>query len=60
MACATRTGPALKCARLLQLSSDVPPKVPNDQLQTQPAAYNPSHDPADELHVDDFNSALPQ
>ena len=49
------TGSAFQCARLLHLPSDVPSTVPNDKLQTELTAHNPSHDPADELHVADIN-----
>ena len=58
--CATRPGRHWNAPNCYNSPRDVPTEVPTDKLQTKLAAHNPIHDPADELHVDDFNSALPQ
>ena len=60
MPCATRLGRHWNAPSCYNSPRDVPTKAPTDQLQTKLAAHNLTHDPADELHVDDFNSAVPQ
>jgi len=58
--CATRPGRHFSAPSRYNSPRDVPNKVPTDKLQTELASHNPTHDPADELLADDFNSTLPQ